>query len=243
MCVTPSRRDRAGISLVLASFALSVLSKPMTITLPLLLLLLDVWPLRRLPLHAAADYDRKPRIAAISWREALREKVPFLAIAAGAGLVTYLVQSSRGDIKAFSQYSLGLRAANAVVSYIVYIAKMFWPTRLAVFYPFPADMPRGKWLRRPWHGGHRNSGVALVSSFPLPGLGWFWYLVTLAPVIGLVQVGETARAYGGPVHVHPHGRTVHHAGLERGGRTAPLAACKTGVHRVGHRGMRVIDRA
>jgi protein O-mannosyl-transferase len=182
--------------LVLASFGLSVLSKPMTITLPLVLLLLDVWPLRRLSLLVSADYDRKPRIAAISWREALREKVPFVAIAAGAGFVTYLVQSSRGDVKAFSQYSVGLRAANAIVSYFVYIAKMFWPTRLAVFYPFPADLPA-------WQVAASALAIAAVSILvlrwfrvlPYLAVGWLWYLVTLAPVIGLVQVGETARAY------------------------------------------------
>ena len=106
------------------------------------------------------------------------------------------MQSSRGDVKALSQYSLGLRAANAIVSYVVYIAKMFWPAKLAVFYPFPADLPA-------WQVAAAALAMLAISIlvlrwfrvFPYLAVGWLWYLVTLAPVIGLVQVGEAARAY------------------------------------------------
>jgi tetratricopeptide (TPR) repeat protein len=158
--------------LALAAFCLGLMSKPMLVTLPFVLLLLDIWPLRRWP--------------------ALWEKAPFFALSAAASIATYLAQSGSGAVQAFP---LGLRIENALVSYVVYIAKTFWPARLAVFYPYPAAVPV-------WQA--TLAGLALLSvsvavvlwfrAYPYLAVGWFWFLGTLVPVIGLVQVGGQARA-------------------------------------------------
>ena len=170
--------ERPGVGrylLVLLPFCLGLMSKPMIVTLPLVLLLLDVWPLGRRP--------------------ALREKVPFFALAVAGAIATYLVQRGSGAVEALAAFPFGLRVENALVSYVVYIAKMFWPTRLAVFYPYPIRIP---W----WQLGLAAISLAGISilvlrsvrSRPYLAAGWLWYLVTLAPVIGLVQVGAQARA-------------------------------------------------
>jgi len=161
--------------LVLLAFCLGLMSKPMIVTLPLVMLLLDVWPLRRWPLR-------------------LWEKLPFFALSVGAAIVTYAVQSGAGAAEAV-RIPLGLRAENALVSYVAYIAKMFWPTGLAVFYPYPQGLPV-------WQVAIAALVLAGVSALvllwfrtrPYLAIGWLWYLVTLVPVIGLVQVGAQARA-------------------------------------------------
>ena len=161
--------------LALLPFCLGLMSKPMIVTLPLVLLLLDVWPLRRRP--------------------ALWEKTPFFALSAAGAVVTYLVQRGSGAVEALAAFPFGLRVENALVSYVVYAAKIFWPTRLAVFYPYPSEIPL-------WQAGLAALALAGISipvlrawrSRPYLAAGWLWYLVTLAPVIGLVQVGAQARA-------------------------------------------------
>jgi protein O-mannosyl-transferase len=160
--------------LVLLAFCLGLMSKPMIVTLPLVMLLLDIWPLRR-PLR-------------------LWEKLPFFVLSLGAAIVTYAVQSGAGAAQAV-QVTLGLRAENALVSYVAYIANMFWPTRLAVFYPYPHDLP----VWRVIIAALVLVGVSTVvfrrfRTEPYLAIGWLWYLVTLVPVIGLVQVGAQARA-------------------------------------------------
>jgi len=171
-----AERPRAArYLLVLLAFCLGLMSKPMIVTLPLVMLLLDVWPLRRRPLR-------------------LWEKLPFFALSAGAAIVTYAVQSGAGAAEAV-QVPLGLRAENALVSYAAYIAKMFWPTGLAVFYPYSQALPV-------WQVAIAALVLAGVSALvlrrfrtePYLAIGWLWYLVTLVPVIGLVQVGAQARA-------------------------------------------------
>jgi tetratricopeptide (TPR) repeat protein len=171
--------------LVLLAFCLGLMSKPMIVTLPLVMLLLDVWPLRRWPLQ---------RCPLRRWPLPLWEKLPFFALSIAAAIATYAVQSGAGAAEAV-QAPLGLRAENALVSYIVYIAKTFWPTRLAVFYPYPQDLPV-------WQAAIAVLVLAGVSALvlwrfrtqPYLAIGWLWYLVTLVPVIGLVQVGAQARA-------------------------------------------------
>ena len=161
--------------LVLLPFCLGLMSKPMIVTLPLVLLLLDVWPLGRRP--------------------APREKIPFFALAAAGAVATYLVQRGSGAVEALAAFPFGLRVENALVSSVAYAARMFWPTPLAVFYPYPSQIP---W----WQAGLAAAALAGVSilvlrtvrSRPYLAVGWLWYLVTLAPVIGLVQVGAQARA-------------------------------------------------
>jgi tetratricopeptide (TPR) repeat protein len=151
------------------------MSKPMIVTLPLVLLLLDVWPLRR-----------------GLWR--LREKLPFFALSIFASFVTYAVQTGAGAAEAV-QAPLGLRIENALVSYAAYIGNMFWPADLAVFYPYPQGLP--VWqviLAVVVIGGISGFAWRRFPTEPYFAVGWLWYLVTLVPVIGLVQVGAQARA-------------------------------------------------
>jgi tetratricopeptide (TPR) repeat protein len=174
-----AERPRLGrYLLVLFSFCLGLMAKPMIVTLPFVLLLLDVWPLRRLA------------GARVLW-----EKLPLFALSAAAAVATYLVQRASGAVEALGTFPLGLRIENALVTYIVYIAKMFLPARLAVFYPYPRDLPV-------WQAVLAAVALAGISVFvlrwfrsrPYLAVGWFWYLGTLVPVIGLVQVGAQARA-------------------------------------------------
>jgi tetratricopeptide (TPR) repeat protein len=144
------------------------------------LLLVDAWPLGRLKEGPAA---------------LLREKAPFFALSAVAALVTYLVQHRGGAVQALTSLPLGLRAANAVLSYFIYIAKTLWPTNLAAFYPYPRDVPA--WQPCLAAAALLAVTAAVVRAFrtsPYLAVGWLWYLGTLVPVIGLVQVGAQARA-------------------------------------------------
>ncbi len=109
--------------LTLLAFCFGLMSKPMVVTLPFALFLLDIWPLRQ-PL-----------------RSALRVKIPMLALSTVTAAGVYLLQRSSGAVREIAQFPIGLRAENAVVSYAIYIVKMFWPARLAVFYPYPRQLP------------------------------------------------------------------------------------------------------
>jgi protein O-mannosyl-transferase len=163
---------------VTAWFLLGLMSKSMIVTLPFVLLLLDFWPLRRPPSLGL-----------------LREKIPLFALSALASLATYLVQRHSGAVGALAAVHLGLRAGNALLSYVTYIAKMFWPSGLAVFYPYPAAIPL-------WQVALAAAALTAVTlavvrlwrRAPYLAVGWFWYLGTLLPVIGLVQAGGQARA-------------------------------------------------
>ena len=170
--------------LVLLAFGLGLMAKPMLVTLPVVMLLVDVWPLGRVT-------DR-------SWSRIwplLREKIPFFAMAAAAACATYLVQQASGAVRSSEAFPLALRVENALVSYIIYIAKMFWPVRLAVFYPYPSEVPA-------WQAAAAALAIAAISILvlrpvrkrPYLAVGWLWYLGTLVPVIGLIQVGAQARA-------------------------------------------------
>ena len=163
--------------LTLLTFCLGLMSKPMVVTLPFVLLLLDIWPLRQ-PL-----------------RSALRVKIPMLALSAASAVFVYAIQGSGGAVRDVAQFRLGLRVENAVASYAIYIFKMFWPARLAVFYPYPHDLPV-------WQIALSVLLLTVISTIvlrerrsrPYLAVGWLWYLGTLVPVIGLIQVGAQARA-------------------------------------------------
>jgi tetratricopeptide (TPR) repeat protein len=171
------RPGRGRYALVLLCFCLGLMSKPMIVTLPFLLLVLDAWPLRRLS------------------RKAVIEKIPFFAIAAVSAAATFLVQHSSGAVKEIARLPLGLRIENALVSCALYCLKTIWPSGLAVFYPYLAGFA---W----WMVAAAGLAIAIVTvlalrsfrSAPYLAAGWLWFLVTLAPVIGLVQVGAQARA-------------------------------------------------
>jgi tetratricopeptide (TPR) repeat protein len=186
--------------LVVVLFCLGLMSKPMIVTLPFVLLLLDVWPLRRIVLPGsgatgAPKQKVRPAPDVRPLRHVLLEKVPLFALSAGMSFVTYFVQQRGGAIPSLEWIPLGTRLGNALISYVAYIAQMFWPTHLAVFYPYPSTLPVWKVIG----AGLVLVGVSIlalrtVRRFPYLAVGWFWYLGTLVPVIGLVQVGMQSRA-------------------------------------------------
>lgn len=178
------RPGRGRYGLVLLWFTLGLMAKPMLVTLPFLLLLLDYWPLGRCrPGQGAA-------------KGLFLEKLPLLALAAVIGVITLYAQEKVGAVAPLREISLGSRLSTALAAYLWYPWKMFWPSGLAVLYPHPLDaIP-------PWQALGAGTLLALISSWtiwrsrrqPYLLVGWLWYLGTLAPVIGLVQVGNQAWA-------------------------------------------------
>lgn len=172
-------------------FALGLMAKPMLVTLPFVFLLLDYWPLRRLSISVSSNNKSLKR----PW-SLIREKIPLLTIAAGSCVVTLLVQRLGPAFQSLEQFPLPNRLANALVSYAKYIEKMIWPQRLAVYYPHPMDnLPI-------WQIVGAIFLLACITILvvrkakPHPYLivGWLWFLGTLVPVIGIVQVGGQAMA-------------------------------------------------
>jgi Tfp pilus assembly protein PilF len=165
----------------LALFALGLMSKPMLVTLPCVLLLLDYWPLERFK-HSGV-------------LRLIAEKTPFFVLAVLASVVTLVVQNQGGAVAGGETLPLGARGGNALVSYCRYLGMMFWPADLAVFYPHPGYWPLGKVLLA---GGLilGVSGLLFVERrrYPFLLMGWLWYCGTLLPVIGLVQSGDQAMA-------------------------------------------------
>ena len=177
-------------------FVLGLAAKPMLVTLPITLLLLDIWPLGR---FAARGRGGEQSDRALSPRRRLLvlgvEKIPFLALSAAAAALTLLAQRAGGAIMDPGSYPL-VRAENAAVSYATYLKLTFWPAGLAVFYPHPGPgLPAGKILGAVLLvAGVTAWTAAQRSSRPYLAFGWLWYLVTLVPVIGIVQVGRQAMA-------------------------------------------------
>jgi tetratricopeptide (TPR) repeat protein len=164
-------------------FACGLMSKPMVVTLPFVLLLLDFWPLRRFTI-----YDLRFTMARL-----IGEKIPFFALTIASCIITRLVQN--GALWSSNSLILHFRLANALMSYIRYISKMFWPADLALIYPYPHYWPitgviAVALLLAMW------SALAILwaKRFPYLAFGWFWYLGTLVPAIGLVQAGVQSMA-------------------------------------------------
>lgn len=170
-------------------FAASLASKPMLVTLPFLLLLLDAWPLGRVDgLPTLETAGKRPAALAV-------EKLPLLALSAASCWVTFAAQQAGGAVRSIEAHPLGLRLANALLSYLRYLGKLVWPRDLAVVYPFPPEIP-------PWQPAAALlvlSGITLLCArrfrtAPHALVGWLWFLGTLVPVIGLVQVGSQSMA-------------------------------------------------
>lgn len=190
------RRDeknpvRPAYLAALFAFALSLASKPMLVTFPFVLLLLDVWPLKRM---SPAKAEKPGKGTATAWSALVLEKVPFLVLTVVSCIITFKSQNSGGAVQSIEKYTIGHRLANTCISYVRYLGKTFWPTDLAVFYPHEG-----------WSSGIAISAFVLLlavtvfaarsrNSCPFIGVGWFWFLGTLVPVIGIVQVGEQAMA-------------------------------------------------
>ena len=185
------KRRRIGwYLLALLFFALGLMSKPMLVTLPFVLLLLDYWPLGRFEFGEDIKHTRWGNLYKLT-----REKVPFFVLSAISSVITFLVQQGGGAVVLFDRFPILLRTANALISYLRYIEKMFWPSGLAVLYPVSRLMPiwlsvasvvlilaAFKWI------------ISLSRSHKYLPVGWLWYVGTLVPVIGLIQVGNQAWA-------------------------------------------------
>jgi tetratricopeptide (TPR) repeat protein len=175
----------AYYALALVLFALGLMCKPMLVTLPCVLLLLDFWPLGRFTGTTARS----------RWL-AVAEKVPFVLLSAAASAVTLFAQRHGGTVASMGEFPWRVRAANALISCCVYLGKAFVPIRLAVFYPFTGEAPPA------WETLAAGALLAAISfaalafarSRPYVLVGWLWFLGTLVPVIGLVQVGGQALA-------------------------------------------------
>ena len=166
------------------AFGLSLLAKPMAVTFPFVLLLLDFWPLRRLnwPLQRAAV------------RRLFMEKVPLLALAAVTSVLTFLAQRGYGAVASLSHLPLAERVANAAIAYVAYIGKTFWPADLAVLYPVQKPVLGNAVIAVLILAAITAAAWRWVRQRPYLAVGWLWYLGMLVPVIGLVQVGTQSMA-------------------------------------------------
>ena len=169
---------------VFIAFGLGLMSKPMLVTLPFVLLLLDYWPLRRFQGGAI-----------IAGRRLILEKIPLIALSAVISAITIHAQGSSGALKSFGDIGLSERMVNAVVSYGGYAAKMFWPMNLACFYPYPTSFPiSAVLLSVTFLGAASFFSFRYIRTAPYLAMGWLWYLITLLPVSGIIQVGDQAMA-------------------------------------------------
>ncbi len=170
--------------LVAMALALDLLSKPIAVTLPFALLLLDLWPLKRI---------RLTELKATDVSRLVREKLPLFALSAIASVVTYIVVQRHGAIQSLQSIPFGMRLGNALVSYVTYLVQLVYPAGLAVIYPYPTPPA--------WQIAAGAAIVAVISFLVLKSpdrpylfMGWFWYLGTLVPVIGIVQAGFQSHA-------------------------------------------------
>jgi Flp pilus assembly protein TadD len=195
--------ERPGFNrylLAILFFALGLLSKPMLVTLPFVLLLLDYWPLGRFSFAGGGVYSTTPEPSSGHNQGSVPlhlvlEKVPFFVVSAISSLLTFFVQRSGGAVGSLQGLPMETRLANAIVSYAEYIGKMLWPRNLAVLYPYPDMIAMGQVAL----AGILLLGISVfvfrwARKRPYLLVGWLWYLGTLVPVIGLVQVGAQAMA-------------------------------------------------
>jgi tetratricopeptide (TPR) repeat protein len=183
-----------GVSLSL--LALGLMSKPMLVSVPLVLLLLDYWPLNRFRLsNSSPETSTATRSSILKHSLAqnwplFREKLPFLALSAASCLVTFFAQRSGGAVGSIGTFPIHMRLINAIVGYGRYLRKLIWPSDLSPFYPYPASWPA--WAVAVSAGLLLVLTVAasrLRRSRPYLLTGWLWFLIMLVPVIGLLQVG------------------------------------------------------
>jgi protein O-mannosyl-transferase len=184
--------------LVMLSFVLGLLSKPMLVTFPFTLLLLDYWPLRRFT-DARTAFDRWSGRDKTSGRPVAMglvvEKLPLFLMAAVSSVVTLVAQREVGAVWSIEKMPIAVRIANAAVSYLEYIRKMLWPVDLAVLYPHEGLLPAWKIvIALLFLVSISCIVVRKAREYPFLLVGWLWYLGTLVPVIGIIQVGSQSMA-------------------------------------------------
>jgi protein O-mannosyl-transferase len=197
--------------LALVFFALGLMSKPMVVTLPFTLLLLDIWPLQRIQFISIRSRRREeaeltnraqnppPHVGGYSsYRDLipiLLEKIPFFALTIVASIITFIMQKKGGAVSSLAGLSIASRIENSIISYVRYLGKTFWPDSLSILYPHPGGWPL-------WQVGAATLFLVGISALaiwlarrrPYFLVGWFWFLGTLVPVIGIVQVGMQSMA-------------------------------------------------
>ena len=182
------KRNLFRYSLVFIFLSLGLMAKPMLVTMPFVLLLLDFWPLERLKYYSP---DQSSKLFSLIY-----EKIPLFIPVTISSILTILAQKKVGALYSFEALSVKTRIANAFVSYTDYIIKTVWPQNLSIFYPHPFGM------LSLWYVFLVALAIAVISFFsirsfkqhPYVAVGWFWYLGTLVPVIGLIQVGAQGMA-------------------------------------------------
>jgi len=197
---TPPRTVYYNLSLLF--FVLSLLSKAMSVTLPCVLLLLDVWPLKRFEVPGSREERegveakfRLQRFNVSTLQPLLREKIPFFIVSALFCVITFRIQKAHDALASLHQIGMGARLENVILSYTGYLGKFFWPSNLAVLYPFPSSFDAVQVVL---------CGLLLIaisalcilqlSRRPYLAVGWFWFLGTLVPVIGVVQLSQQGMA-------------------------------------------------
>lgn len=169
----------------LASFVLGLLSKSMLVSFPVVLLLLDWWPMKRFPLSGSGSAENRRDI-----RRIFLEKIPFFLFAGAASVITYIAQQGQGELS--QGYTLISRAGRAAIAYLTYLKMTVWPFDLAIIYPFSKYPPTLFAML--------GSGLVILAlsvaafwlsrRYPIFLTGWLWYLVTLFPVSGIIQIGQ-----------------------------------------------------
>lgn len=192
-----ARRPGVGRYLLVAGcLALGLMAKPTLVVLPGVLLLLDVWPLRRIQFAAKRQSDGTPDVAStVSVTRAVLEKIPLGLLSLGASAITLLAHERLAAIHSAAHFSLATRIANAALSYVRYLGKTVWPTNLSFFYPHPGAWPMEMLVPA--------AAVLVGISWlvlrqlevrPYLAVGWLWFTGSLVPVIGLIQVSDQAMA-------------------------------------------------
>ncbi|MBI2690106.1 MAG: tetratricopeptide repeat protein [Acidobacteria bacterium] len=165
----------ARYALVFLLTAIGLMAKPMLVTLPFVLLLLDVWPLKR------------PHT---DWPKRIREKLPLLALSLASSAITFLVQQSGGAVARLESVSFLARLSNAALSYVRYVYELVWPWKLAVVYPYSPPQSLAAFVAAAGLLAATIFAVRNLESRPQPAVGWLWFVGMLVPVIGIVQVGS-----------------------------------------------------
>jgi len=187
--------------LVLVLFVLGLMSKPMLVTLPFLLLLMDYWPLCRISfgLNGCNIENLQDKSFIVSKTASIKrlilEKIPLFILIIPISIVTFFAEHQFGGVESLKSFPIDMRISNAIMSYIRYIEKTIFPLKLSLYYPYPDMWPL-------WQVILAGSAIALISilairklaRYPYFTVGWLWYMGTLVPVIGLIQIGKHAMA-------------------------------------------------
>jgi protein O-mannosyl-transferase len=184
-----SPKSKVFYILTLVLFALGLLSKAMLVTLPVILLLLDYWPLKRFP-------NLESKNSGVTLIRLVIEKLPLFTLSLAACVIAVIAQRDARAVQSFAKVPFGLRVENAIVSVGWYVGRMFWPARLAVLYPYPQTgvAPVGLVLGLTILIVISTGAILWRRTKPYILIGWLWYLIMLAPVIGMVQLGQQAHA-------------------------------------------------